>query len=198
MPFVPAPNCIKAVINWFADGKNWYNTLWFWNSAGWTMAEGETFADVIFLWAEENFLPFLPSSVSLSEVVVYDMDTEDSWVVASTVPSAAGDLGGTLASLASCMTVTFRTSRRGRSYRGRNYVTGFQEADVGARTFVAGLVTNIGNAYEALPSALLGTGGQHVVVSYYNNNVAREIAEHTPVVDYDAHSTIYRQGKRTH
>lgn len=192
------PQMVKASVQYLSIDSQWYNTLWFFHPSGWVESDALALGDAISDWAAAEIMPYLFNGVELGEVVVYDMQVLDSWVVTSTSSAGTdGGIGGSFASLASCMTVTFKTNRRGRSYRGRNYISGFSETQVGAQFFEATAIAGIELAYENLPTAITGTGGLHVVASAQNGGVERPFGVHQTVTEYDANPRIYSQRNRT-
>lgn len=192
------PEMVKASIEWQSGSKLWYNTMWFFHPSGWVEADATALATALLDWAGNYMLPNLSNVTQLNECVVYDMQALDSWVVSEAAAGGSiGELGGPAASLASCMTVTFRTNRRGRSYRGRNYISGFAETQVGTQFFEAAAVAAIEAAYQNIPTDIAGTGGVHVVASGENAGAPRPFGVHQSVTAYDANVRIYSQRNRT-
>ena len=198
MAFIAAPNCVKLSIENLSLGTTLVNTLWFWHPSGWDESDASTLCVEIGNWWITGPLTALSEDVEYIRTVAYDMNTEGSWVVQSTVATGTtGSLTDAQASLASAMTVTFSTNRRGRSYRGRNYIGGWTEANVGPKTFAPAAVAAMTGCYEDIPTVILGIGCLHSVVSFRVDNAPRPFGVHTPVTGYRANSRVYRMGERT-
>jgi len=76
--------------------------------------------------------------------------------------------------------VTFRTAKRGRSYRGRNYIGGLNEGNVLIGDIIGGgEIIAINNAYQDLHAALntLTPAFTHVVASFHHNGAPRVTGE---------------------
>lgn len=198
MAFIPVPETVRAAIRNVVGTTNLVNTLWFYNPGGWSVGEAENLADQLVSWWSSEVLPILNVTVVATDVTVYDMQTPDSWFAYEAfAPNETGSNPDTPASLASAMTVTFQTNRRGRSFRGRNYISGFGETQVGNKLFVDTTRDAVDAAYGTLPTYILGTGGIHVVASLWENKAPREVGLTTPVNNYRANHRIYKQGDRT-
>jgi hypothetical protein len=78
--------------------------------------------------------------------------------------------------------VSFRTEGRGRSARGRNYISGHAETSLSGNTFNATVSNGIRDAYEELLDATTYTGSwTWVVLSRFEDGVARAAGLVQPV-----------------
>jgi len=69
---------------------------------------------------------------------------------------------------------SLRTAKRGRSYRGRNYIGGLNEGNIGIGDIIGnGTILAIAQAYADFHTALNSAGFTHVVASFFNNGAAR-------------------------
>lgn len=191
-------NTVKAAIRFSVSGETLVNTLWFRNLGEWGQADAEGLAEELSEWAYVNYVSILHESVEYVDTTVYDMRSPDSWAVVNTDGNGTqGGSTGSPASLASAMTVTFITNRIGRSYRGRNYISGWDEALVGNRQFTPQAVSDALGAYNALPAAAAVHGFTHVVASRIQNGIVLEEGVTTPILTYRPNLTIYSQKNRT-
>lgn len=199
MTFVPFDDTVRASIRMTCEGKNLVNTLWFRHLGGFTEVEGAELADQLDLWAAGFLNAQLVTAVTYQETTVYDMRSADSWVVINDDNTGAtGDIVGSTLPLNAAMTVTFNTARRGRSYRGRNYISGLAEASASGTVFSGSAPTNMEQAYEELlGSDFTGIGWVWVVASRVQNGVELAAGVTTPVTGVRANTRIYKMGRRT-
>lgn len=198
MPFIPTPKVARVAVSMVADLHNIVNTLWFEKATNYTATDLADLAAEIETFWSVNIMPEMCTGTALYEIYALDASSPTGPAVTlPVIPSVAGGEPSAPASLASAMTVTFQSAARGRSGRGRVFLSGFGEAEVGATTFQGALVTAINTAFEDLNTYLTGTGSTHVVVSHYTNGAVRGQGETFPVISYRANSTIYKQGNRT-
>lgn len=198
MTFVPFADTVRAAIRYDADGTIVVNTLWFRNLAGVTLSSAEDLADQLDLWASGVIMPILCVGVDYLDVTVYDMTSPDSFVVVNddNTGSSGEDVGAILP-LNCAMTVTFQTARRGRSYRGRNYLCGFTEPTANHNRWTTGIQADVAAAYNLLNPMISESGYVHVVASSQQNGAPLVLGVTTPVTGYRANERVYRQGNRT-
>jgi hypothetical protein len=131
MAFQEFPDGVAAVIEYGGVTVTWSNTLWF-KLLALQNHDLQELADYLFDWAEAEICPMMYSGWNLEKVTCYDMSSEGGTVRTSSQVAVPGEVEGDPASIASSLVVTLYSDRRGRSGRGRNYLAGFVEADVGA------------------------------------------------------------------
>lgn len=133
------------------------------------------------LWAELRPL----HSNQVSGVEVYVIDTQEESGLTFTSTAIAGQLGGETApalpnSVAFC--VTHRTSNRGRSFRGRTYLTGLCETQVDGNVVTPAYASAAVTAFETFKADLESDGYYFAVVSRRNNGALRPVAISTSVI----------------
>lgn len=172
MAFIPTPNNARVAIRQSLFGQDIINTLWFEG----TIPFNDTLlaslnADVI-AWWDANLRPLLSDDISLEEVtsIAQDSLTAPS---ASTVAILPGTAAGGSAPGNVCLTVTFKTFQRGRSGRGRNYVSGIREIDINGNAVNPVFAANLRTAYAQIPNEIITNGAIHTVVSFQSNHVPR-------------------------
>jgi hypothetical protein len=175
MAFIPFPDGVLAIFEIGGVSFNWTNTLWF-KLLELQNHDYQELADYLFDWHEAEVMPELYSGWELQKVTVYDMSEEGGAVYTSTQEPASGGIAGEPSPINGAMVVTLYTDRRGRSGRGRNFVTGFVEADIGATTVSNALrITNVDAAYTTLIDDIqLNTNYFWVVASRFTGGAARE------------------------
>ena len=183
MEFVPAPDVIQAELRFLNQGQRCENVLYFQGSAGVNPSLADNLGEALANWWEANFAPTTSNQMSLTEVYMTDLTSNDSFTVSYTAglpivgESAIEPLPN---NCAHC--VSFRTAGRGRSARGRNYVMGMTENDCAGSI----ISTSVVNAHVTAYSFLPGAGGfvpglQWVIVSRFLNKAPRTTALVRPV-----------------
>ena len=198
MAFIPFPNGALAVLEYGAPGLNWTNTLWFEDLSG-PPADYQGLADYLHGWAGSNIMPNIQNSFQLQNVVVYKMDDQYGQVFNSAAAAVTGSVGDSPAPINIALVVTFYSATRGRSGRGRNYITGFAEVDVGVIDVSNPTrVSNIAAAYTSMLTGVqTGPGFAWVVASRYGLGVPRTQVLPLPVVSVEVRSaTLGNQRRR--
>lgn len=190
---------VRCAVRYTCEGHNIVNTLWFHKLGDFAASDGEALANELDIWAAGNIMPQMASTVVYQEVTVYDMRSTDSWVVINDDNTGAvGTNVGNVLPLNSAMTVTFLTARRGRSYRGRNYVSGLVEGAATGTQFTVLDTAAVELAYDYLLGTDLTSLGWHwSVASSVQNGVVLEAGILTHVTGIRANRTIYKAGRRT-
>jgi hypothetical protein len=183
MPYVPAPNVAQVEIVQSLDGQIIENTLYFQASATLTFELMGELATAIVDWWTTEMAPGLSESLTLTSVVVTDLTTNTSpAILIPVVPAVPGE--GTSPALPNNVTlcISFRTQFRGRSARGRNYISGLQENQVILSHFDAGVADFFTAAYQQLQGAGDFVAGlQWVVLSRFTNGDERTTALARPI-----------------
>ena len=124
-------------------------------------------------WTAE-IMPFLGGNLTLLSVKATDLTVEGgaTFEAAASPPVDGGTAGESLPnSVALCYTK--RTSRAGRSYRGRTYLPGLVEAQVNGNFLASGVGATLGPIMGNLASAMETSGFDLVVLSRRNGGAAR-------------------------
>ena len=151
MPFVPVENAVLVEFRMTYDGQQVENTLWFGNDSAPTASDMATLGGALLGWWSTSLADYMVSTVVLREIVVTDMTSDTGPQVTQDGLGTTGNVeqdgmpGGT------SLAVSFRTTSRGRSFRGRNYIVGIpipQIVDISGvlDVYAAGLV----DAYKAI------------------------------------------------
>lgn len=179
MAFVEVPDVVMAEIRSEYLGQRVENTLYFYRPGGISTSDMDDLAVFLADWWTTGPRAYLGAQMFLREVYLTNLTTATSPTYSYTV---TGDPGGpavgepTPGSVALC--VSFRTSARGRSSRGRNYICGLTEAQVNGNFILQTVVDDIVDAYNTLVG---GTGPDNlwfwVVVSRFSGGEPRAIGE---------------------
>jgi len=192
MAFIPFNDGVRAVISQGLSGSTpWSNTLWFLHSGGApSVTDLENLADALVSWWTLQVNDYQSSSVLLNQIEVYDMSAENGPVI-TTTSGAAGSQSGELISPANCAVIKFGTNFRGRSARGRNFVSGFVESQAVYNGIDSTTLNGLETAYGLLPSYASPEGFLHVVASFFLNGAARSEALAQLVTSYTVRSAIF-------
>jgi hypothetical protein len=174
MVFIPVPDCAQAILVYGNVTNTWTNTLWF-EKAGFDETDQGLLAQYLHNWAAANIMPELSSTFSIQTVKVYDERTSLGPVEFSGLAPVGGSQPANAAPISTALVVSIYTDQRGRSGRGRNYITGFCEDDVSSTSVNTALrVTNIQQAYTTLINEVqTSVGWFWQVVSKYGDGEIR-------------------------
>jgi len=152
MAFVPVADTVSASMRFTLFGQQVENMLYFKHAGEPTSEDLQDIADYVDEFAATKLL-----AAGLSSSLVY-RETFVTWLATVTSPTAvstvnAGETGsdadGSLPGNV-CFCVTFRTAERGRSARGRNYVSGIPVGSQTGNTIPSGFADAIVGAYNSL------------------------------------------------
>lgn len=130
MAFQPLADGAKVVLLWGETLETWSNTMYF-TRPSYTLAEQQVLVDLVMDQFEGLADIYLQSGFQLKDAVCYDMRSETAPIVNTLRPPYSGSQVGNPGAINSGAVVTFYTAQRGRSGRGRNYLAGFSEDDMG-------------------------------------------------------------------
>lgn len=198
MAFVPAPNTVKAVLNYLYDDQQAANVFNYYTPQTYTFQDMQYLAlSLANIW-DTNFKPNQVSEISLVSVVVTDLTTQNgqSYEYTTNLP-AAGILNEQPLPANCAAQMIFTTPYRGRAFRGRAFIPGLgeQQNDGSALAQTAKIAWLAAAAalqeieYGAITWSL-------VVVSRSYNHIPRQVAECTPVTGYRIGNYIVSQRRR--
>lgn len=174
MAFVPTIEAAKVAIRGSLFGQTVINTLWFSGNAlgdDFTLGQLTALATDVGSWFIDNILPIVSDDYSLVDVTATSQNTATSPSV-SVLFSASGEIAGASLPSTNCVCVSFRTAERGRSSRGRNYVSGIPESEVIGNTVNQAYITNLEDGYNFLVNNT-PTGWNWIIVSFVENGINR-------------------------
>jgi hypothetical protein len=184
MTFVGKANCVQANLRFTLLSQQIENTLYFEYKAGSvTPALMNTLGDDLITWWVANIAPEVTTDMTFREVYLTDLTTQTSpTVTATTGLPSAGTLSGDPVPNNVALCVSFRSSGRGRSSRGRNYISGIPEGYVSGNDIDTTLADALVLAYEGLQDAATFTDDwTWIVYSRFQNGDPRPEALIAPV-----------------
>lgn len=184
MAFVGKANCVQANFRFTLDEQLCENTLYFEYKGGTLDVPAmAVLGDDLISWWNTEIRPAVTSSVTFREVYLTDLTTQTSPTLTATtgLPTTGGEAKSSLPNnSAAC--ISFRTSGRGRSSRGRNYIMGLSEDSVVQNSITAAKQNFLVTGYEALMDAATYTDDwTWIVYSRFENNNPRPEALIAPV-----------------
>lgn len=189
MAFVPTPNTVRIAIEWDFNGVEVINTLWAQSTIGdeFDASQLESIASAIELWWTQGEVRPLQSSLFVLNRVTATAQASAVAPSVSVYPLSvvAGGSATAAYATAACICTVFNTSFRGRSYQGRNYVSGLTEGLVSNNQVTSAFRTAILNDYSTdLVAALTALDLEHVVNSKTQQGVPSNQGVNTPVIGY--------------
>jgi hypothetical protein len=127
--FTPFPGVAKAVLNWSSERGGWSNCLWFGQDEFGTPEQLELANWFGSALEFHSCMGHISADAGLDSVDVYDMRSAMGPIVHSTFGRVSGTSAGHDTMPRSvCLVITEYTGGRGRSRRGRVYLTGFDDS----------------------------------------------------------------------
>jgi hypothetical protein len=170
MPFVPVPDTVMVEAVFELHGQVVENTYYFVSAVPWTEVNITSLLDELRIVITSTLLPLLSSAITLVRMVGTLLDAADALKIVMAVPAgAAGGQASAGLPNNSAYVVTFNTTGRGRSGRGRNYISGLctvQETD--ANTVTSAFRTGLLAFYSELKAAASEIAATMVVVSRFS------------------------------
>lgn len=183
MAFIAVPNTVEAELIMELFGQRIENTLYFEREAEWSPAQMVELGEALQVWWADLYDAAVTTDVSLLDVIVTDISSDTAPSIAVPAPadttgeSAPPTLPGNV-----CVSISFRTAGRGRSSRGRNYVSGLPDSQVVGNDITGDYRDQLASVYAGLLDGdFLPTGVTWVVVSRYHNNAPRATGITAPI-----------------
>lgn len=198
MAYIPAPGICQAELVYVWQGEHCETVLHFEPTASLTPLLMQELGAYLVTWWDNSMQPQMSSTLQLINVKLTDMTTN----VAPVINYATGlPLPGTGAATSLpnnvALVVTKRTLLRGRSYRGRIYHPGLTEALVTGNSVDGAFLGTLITVYSMLLNfTTTGTTWDMVVVSRFENNAPRTVADSNQVVSLDSDGIIDSQRRR--
>jgi len=174
MAFIPVDQVASVELRYLYFGEQVENTLYFYNTDNISPGHMTALGNYIDDWWNAQIKPLQSTAVIMREIYITDLsDVEgptvtniDSAGLTGAVAGSAGQPGNVSIAL------SYRSSARGRSGRGRNYFIGLTEFDVVENTVLQAKLDAITLAYEEL-IVNPPTDWYWAVVSRYHDNAPR-------------------------
>jgi len=185
MGFVPFSNTVLVHVRYTYQSQLCENTLYFSNGEGVNegnmIALGEALSNEI----ATNHMPNLPNALICRELYLVDLSSETAPAV--TVTAALPAVGGinTEPAPSNCsLTISFRSSGRGRSSRGRNYLLGLTENYVSNNQVSPYFTAVWSSFYQFCLDQTVAPDWVWVVASRVHNGAPRALGETHPVTAF--------------
>lgn len=152
------------------DGQKVENNLYFLAESGWNGASLQLLAESLHTWWDAHYATAASVAVTLNEIVCTDLTSETGDQFTEPGGGSIGTNTGTALPNNVTLAISFKTNKRGRAFRGRNYVVGLNVDDRnGPNDIDASVIANWIAIYEAVRTGdELGETTPWVVVSRFN------------------------------
>lgn len=196
-PWIPAVNTVKTELLATWDSQIVENVHWWLYSTPPSISDMTALGQAIRDWWVAQIKPIQATAVTLNKVKCTDMNTQVSPVVEVTSSLPQSGIGGGDTLPNNCaVVVKWLTANRGKSYRGRTYFYGLQEANVTKNTVSSVHTAQILAAYTALKNLVVTPQPVLVVASFATGNQWRTQALTTGIIDLTVEDTIDSQRRR--
>jgi hypothetical protein len=173
--FIPVTNTVQAEMRMTLFGQLIENTLYFRFGGVPVLAELGVLADDLIDWWDTEYSTVLSSELLLRECKVTSLVTASSptiTVAPASETRGKDDAPASPGNVALC--VSFRTTSRGRSFRGRNYVPAIPTDQITGNTVASAIGIDLVGAYtDLLGRHALTDDGQWVIVSRFTGGAPR-------------------------
>lgn len=184
MAFIPFPaGTVEVHLNGTLAGIPVQNVLgakFFTGAAG--PLDGHALAVAIDNWyVAATYFSSIGNDYTQNDIEVIDLTSASGWV-ANLVTGRVGTAGASVVQNQVAMVVTLQTARRGRSYRGRNYLAGLPQSDlVSPSEWSLAAISTFETYYGNLMNAIQTAGWTPVVLSRVQGGVPLVLGVTTPV-----------------
>lgn len=188
MAFVPVTNVVETFIEHTFHGKQGVGWVLHYETdmGAWTNLLLADFAAQLIAWWAAEMKPNVTNQVSLTRIRMRDLTTQNGLVL-DVIPgtSQVGTLTGQAMPGNVAFSIKKNTGYAGRSFRGRIYQFGFNEADVDGNNIGVGRASAYVDAWNEA-RLLVGSLGDYgmVVVSKYSGNAPRVTGLKTDVASF--------------
>lgn len=175
MAFIPVADTAMVEVRFRLHSQRIENTLYFKFGGAVSQSDLDGLTAAISTWVTSKYLQMLTSSQSLVYVENYAtlLTTATGYTSTNTTGTGAtGQTAGAGLPGSVCLAVSFRTAERGRSGRGRNYVSGWATGAVSGNQFTSASAGYAVATYQDLITSPI-TGWTWVVVSRFTAGAPR-------------------------
>ena len=198
MAFIPTIGAVRTDMQFTLAGQQVHNILWFSRNANWTQSEREALNTALAAWWSGGGNVGHVDDMSLTQITTVNQEAANapsSTLIVS--PPVAGTNSSAPLPNNAAACATLRTDLRGRSYRGRVYLSGipgtYQQDPI---TFTTAFLTQMLSTLAALKTAIEALGAVWVVVSHWSNKAPRTAGLKTPITAVAMDQYIDSQRRR--
>lgn len=192
MAFVGNANALRYVFHLERNSDSWVNVFHTRLVGPHTAAQLDTQAEFAYNIYANSLLPPLAAITELVAVDCYSMASPEAPVghyVAATPETGTGS--GEVLPLQSAAVLTWRTGGRGRSARGRSYISGWSEGAASDNALIPGAAASILAAGQAFLAAWLAAEEPLVIYSTQSGGVDRPVASLFDVTACELRTAIF-------
>lgn len=169
MASVLVPGTVECEVLMLLDGEGIENTLYFNHTGAWSVTEETDLANDMITWWGTHFSPPMSNQLVLHAVRVTDLTS----LTGAQVEIAPGSsfVGGQPTEPMSnnvAPAISFHTASRGRSFRGRNFISGIPIDAVNSNSVITSWEAAMTAAYMQLLVVATANGAEWVVVSRFS------------------------------
>lgn len=164
MAFIPTPHGARIVVN-YTKGTETFSYVFYATKAGFDLTAQQELADAVDLVHVSTWKANLGSQISYLNTQVYDARESDGAIVVSNDHTGPGTAATETLPLNVAVCVTLRTAGRGRSSRGRKYITGTTEGNLENGVWKSTWSAAALGYVNAIHGAIGDAGWQHVIRS---------------------------------
>lgn len=184
MAFIPTPDSARLVVQWARGSETWSYVLYA-TLPGFNFADLQGLATAVDAWHTVAHLTLFSTGATYMGTSAYDARTSDGEIALSNANTRPGGNASEIAPINTAICVTLRSNGRGRSARGRKYITGWGEGGLVNGEY-SQLYRDSALAYvTGLHTSILGEGWVHVIRSIQQDKVKLTIANTRAVVDME-------------
>ena len=196
-PYIPFPGVLQANVRFTLDGQQIENVLNFdYGEAAFAGAAAAVAGALDLAWWDSMRVQFSGALVHQS-VYITDLSSETGPIaVFPQFTNPAGAATGSAVPSNAALCVTHRTSARGRSYRGRTFMSGIAKSVVDNSEVSSGVVSDIVGAFNEMRVALAADDILFVVCSRQLDKAPRIIGQATPVTLSEARDNVIDSQRR--
>lgn len=197
MAFIEVPNTLMVEYKMSLLSQFMEITQYWYQASEWSEAEAEDLVADLKTWWQTELSDALSNQVNLDAIKYTNLESASSFTgeYSTGLPVTGGIASNSLPSNCAAV-VTQVTSARGRSFRGRNYVPGIPEANVGGNVIDNSILVSLQAAYDSLILIGIDHTCAPVVVSRYSGGAPRATGIVTAIRSYVPRSTIRTQRRR--
>lgn len=189
MPFLPVPDGALAVVSYVKGTESFSNSFWF-RFPDFTYTDQEALAAVMDAEWATRWRNNAHSACSYVHTTVYDMRSEAAPIVVANANQGPGVGTGEVLPINVALVVSLYTGARGKTGRGRHYLSGFSEGHLANGNFTASLKATVLSWYASWRALVDATNWAWCVCSKYEGGVPRAEGLLRVVTDYQIRSLI--------
>jgi hypothetical protein len=188
MAFVPTPNGARIVINWL-KGTETVSYVFYAVKDGYDYTAQQDLATIVDNVHDATTKALFAPQITYLNTTVYDARESDGAIAVNNTRTGPGTSGTEVGPLNVAVCVTMRTAGRGRSSRGRKYITGFSEGHLVSGEWTSQAGVNARAYVDEILAAIQSVGWLPVIRSIQQDGVHLTTAVTRAIVSTTVRST---------